>query len=270
MSFFGSFMGTDQKHDLNSAYGEATKTLNTGAAQATGDLNIGYGAGQNLLKSGYKTVGAGYNQAQNALSQNQQQTQGYYQPYAGTDAQANTMYGNALGTNGLDAQKAFGQNYAASDPFRQQNSDMANEGLMRVLNARGMSGSGYAGEAVARQSFARGSEDYGNYLNRLQGLQGQGAQLAGQQAQMGQQYGQLQAGLQTGRANALAGIQEQRAGQSVDRGNALGNLDYGNAQQLAGMRTNLGNATAATRGIGVNNLFKVAGLAAQAFTGKPA
>jgi hypothetical protein len=222
MGFFGSFMGTDQKRDVTNAYKESVGTLTAGENQARGELNAGYGTAGNYLTQAGQNARQGYDSANQILKTGQAQSQGYIDPYLQSGGQANTMYGNALGLNGSQAQRDFGQNYAASDPFRQQNMDMANEGLMRSLNARGMSGSGYAGEAVARQSLERGSTDYQNYLSRLQGLQGQGAQMGQFAAGQAGQYAGQRAGVATGRGNALMGVNQAQAGLATDQGRSRG------------------------------------------------
>jgi hypothetical protein len=196
--FFSDFLGKSQQKDLANS-----------KAQADAALGQGYGTAQ----GNYKTA------------------QGMYDPYRQQGQQANALYGNALGLNGVDAQKAFGANFAASDPFRQQNADFANNSLMRQYNARGMGNSGTAALATQRASLERGSQDYNNYLNRLQGQGQQGFQATG-----------AQAGLEQG----------------------MGDLAYGYGQQQAGNAINYGNALAQSRSIGVNNLMGMGGLALKA------
>ena len=187
-------MGTSQQKDLKASKGAADSALSQGYTGAMGD---------------YKTA------------------QGMYDPYVKQGQQANSMYGNALGLNGVDAQKSFGANYAAADQFREQNADFANNALMRQYNAKGMGNSGTAALATQRASLERGSQDYNNYLNRLQGQGQQGFQATG-----------AQAGLQQG----------------------MGDMTYGYGQQRAGNEINYGNALAQSRSTGINNLMGLAGL----------
>lgn len=191
-------MGTSQQKDLKASKAAADSALSQGYTGAMGD---------------YKTA------------------QGMYDPYVKQGQQANSMYGNALGLNGVDAQKSFGANYAAADPFREQNADFANNALMRQYNAKGMGNSGTAALATQRASLERGSQDYNNYLNRLQGQGQQGFQATG-----------AQAGLQQG----------------------MGDMTYGYGQQRAGNEINYGNALAQSRSTGINNILGVAGVAAKA------
>ena len=267
MGFFSSLTGSAQRKDLRAGAADAVASLNQGLRDARGDLSTGYtGASQQnnfahnqlgqSLGASTKAINSGTNSAISALS-----------PYSQAGGQANALYGNALGLNGLQAQKDFGANYAANDPFRAQNSGFATEDLMRSLNARGLSGSGYAASAVADQSLRRGSQDYQNYLTRLQGQQGQGFQAAGQVAGYQANRGNALAGLNTGYGNAQANIYGQQAGASTEYGNSLANLNYGNGQQLAGIQTGLANGIAGARTAGVNNIIGLAGLAGKAFTG---
>jgi len=264
LSFFGSLTGSDQRRDMNRAYADSTATVNKGYDAARGNLASGYGAANQAYGQARTDVNSGYQNALSSLARGTNQAVGAYQPYSETGQNANTLYSNALGLNGAAAQQTFQQNYQA-DPFRDANADFANNALMQVLNARGLSGSGAAAAAVAQESLRRGSEDYNNYLNRLSGLQSQGAQTAGNianlyanQGQQGAQYG-MQAG------SDLANIQGNRAATAYTYGTGQAGLDTDQAITNAGNRINLGNAQAASRGILGNNLMSLLGTAAQAY-----
>ncbi len=264
MSFFGSLTGSDQRRDMNRAYADSTATVNQGYGAARNALSSGYGAANQAYGQGRSDVNTGYQNALSSLASGTNQAIGAYQPYSATGQNANTMYGNALGLNGLAAQQTFQQNYQA-DPFRDANADFANEALMRVMNARGMSGSGTAAAAVAQESLRRGSEDYNNYLNRLSGLQSQGQQTAGNIANLYANQGQqgAQYGMQTG--SDLANIQGQRGATAYNYGVGQAGLNTDQAITNAGNRINLGNAQAQSRGILGNNLMSLLGTAAQAY-----
>ena len=263
MGFFNSFLNPGAK-EAKSSYRDATGMLTEGANQARGELNTGFNQAGNFLSQMGQGVGAAYDKAGSALNTGENKALGYLNPYIQSGGQANTLYGNALGLNGQAAQQNFGQNYAASDPFRNQNQDMANESLMRVLNARGLSGSGYAGEAVARQSLARGSEDYNNYLNRLSGVRDSGQQASTNAAQLSGNFAQQRAGLATDRLGAQNQAYGAQAANATNRGNALSELTYGNAQQMAGQRIGLGNSLAQSKSAGINNLLGLGGAALKA------
>lgn len=253
MGFFSALTGKAQKKDAEQGYAESTAMLNRGMTQAEGAINQGYAGAATNFGQARNALTDAYNKADSFYAN----APDYLTPYAETGNQANTMYGNALGLNGLDAQRAFGANYAASDPFRAQNAAMATDQLMKALNARGMSGSGYAAEAVARQNLARGSEDYQNYLTRLSGLQSQGQQTANQRMGYGMQAAGNRANLASGYGQQMAGTYGNQATMSANRGNALADLYYGNAQQNANMRTGLANARAQSRSTGLNNLLSL-------------
>ena len=264
MSFFGSLTGSDQRRDMNRAYADSTATVNKGYDAARGNLASGYGTANQAYGQARTDVSTGYKNALSSLARGTNQAVGAYQPYSETGQNANTLYSNALGLNGAAAQQTFQQNYQA-DPFRDANANFANNALMQVLNARGLSGSGAAAAAVAQESLRRGSEDYNNYLNRLSGLQSQGQQTAGSlanlyanQGQQGAQYG-MQAG------SDLANIQGNRAATAYNYGTGQAGLDTDQAITNAGNRINLGNAQAASRGILGNNLMSLLGTAAQAY-----
>lgn len=100
--------------------------------------------------------------------------------------------------------------------------------LLRQQNARGGT---YGGQAVMAAGRL-GLENYNNYLTRLQGQANQGAQIAGQQS-------------------------------NIKMGQA--DLDYGFGATRAGSEINYGNASAAARSTGINNLLNIAGTAAKAY-----
>lgn len=267
MSFFGSLFGTDQQKDIDRGFRESSNLLESGRRMAEGNINTGNNQADAALSGAQGFADTAYRDGINALDTTYREGQAFLNPYLRAGEQANALYGNALGLNGLSAQQAFAQNYAASDPFRQQNALMANEALMKTLNARGLSGGGYAAEAVARQNLMRGSEDYGNYLSRLSGAQAQGQQAAGAAAGLASDFGRNRASYLGEFQNAMGNYATQRGNNATNRGNALANLNYGNAQQTAGMRTGYANATAQNRSTGINNLFGIAGLGVNALTG---
>lgn len=263
MGFFSSFLNPGAK-EAKAGYADATGMLQQGETKARGELTTGYDQAGDFLSQAGKGIGAAYDQANNALNRGENKALGYLDPYMRSGQGADQMYGNALGLNGTGAQSEFASNYAAFDPFRAQNAEFATEGLMKSLNARGLSGSGYAGEAVARQSLMRGSEDYNNYLNRLSGVRDSGQSAATNAASIAGNFAQQRAGLATdrlGSQNQMYGAQAQNA---TERGNALSGLSYGNAQQMAGQRIGLGNALAESKSAGINNLIGLGGMALKA------
>lgn len=263
MGFFDSFLNPGAKQ-AKAGYADATGMLRSGEKRARGELNTGYDQAGNYLAQAGQGIGAAYDEAGNALNAGESKATGYLDPYIQSGGRANALYGDALGLNGAGAQSAFGANYAASDPFRAQNANFATEALMKSLNARGMSGSGYAAEAVARQNLMRGSEDYGNYLNRLSGVRDSGQSAATNAASIAGNFAQQRAGLATDRLGAQNSIYGAQAQNATDRGNALSNLSYGNAQQMASQRIGLGNALAESKSAGINNLFNLGGMALKA------
>ena len=259
-----NFTGGKERRDARESFADTSNILNRGAAQARGELGSGFDSAQGYLDNSLNGIGNGYASADRTLKRGGERALGYLNPYIQSGRRADGMYGNALGLNGVQAQQDFGQNYAASDPFRAQNANFATEDLMRSLNARGMSGSGYAAEAVAQQQLRRGSEDYGNYLSRLSGVRDSGQQAATNAASITGNVAGQRAQNYTGQTGARNDIYGRMASNSTDRGNALSNLTYGNAQQIAGQRVGLGNALSATRQTGMNNFFQLGALGTKA------
>lgn len=213
--FFSTFLG-------NSAANSATALGARNAAQ----INSSYGTANDQAKQGFD------------------QSMGYYQPYAQSGQAANTAYSNALGLNGAGAQQQQFQSGYLNDPamaYRNANNALQMSQLQKKYNA-GSSGinSGAAMMGSGQLATQQFNNDYGNYLNRLQGMQGQGLGVA-----------QSQAGLTSNYYNSAAD-------RSIGQGNALTSND-----------TNATMAANNARAGGVNNLLSVGGMAVSAMTGMP-
>lgn len=201
-------------------------------------------------KSQQRDLAAGNAQAQSYINNYGEQSRAayqagadkasaYYQPYAEGGRRGQNAYEDSLGLNGAEGgQNALTMYGNARNPYLQYEQDMAQRGMDRAANARGALNSGGNSLAVARARMGLGYQDYSNWQNRLQGLGQQGFQAAGQQANIAQNAGQYAADSYSGQG-----------------------------QQLAGNAINYSNALAASRGIGVNNLMQLGGLAVKAAGG---
>lgn len=210
MGFFDAFTGKSQAKDIKRANAEAT---------------------------GY--VNQGFDRAEGAVGQARTAAQGYFQPYADSGKQFNALYNDALGVNGADGgQRAQAAYTAGRSPYLDDMMQRNENALMKRYNSMGRSFSGASALAAARARTEAEGQGYDSWLSRIGQQQGQGLQVAGQQAGIEQGYGQQMSDLATGRGGTLAG-------------NSI----------------NYGNAMAATRGIGINNLLNIAGTAAKAYAG---
>jgi hypothetical protein len=182
-----------------------------------------------------KDIANANNQANAALSEGFQQQNKYYDqsfdmysPYAQQGQKANDFYTNALGLGGQEAQgQAIGT--LTSNPLFSGQLAQDSNALSRQLNARGMGAGGtaaMAGQRVFQQTA-------GNWLDRYRDAGQQGFQATGQQA-----------GIRTAQGDNAYGYGGTRANQAVGYGNAL----------------------AANRNTGINNLIGVIGAAGQAAT----
>jgi hypothetical protein len=173
MGLLGSFLGKDQRKDIQRANAQANQYLDTG----------------------YNSANADYGQAIAG-----------YDPYVQSGQQANTFYSNALGLNGADAQNQSLQTLTSNPLFQGQLAQDSNA-LLRTLNAQGASGGGkaqLAGQRVFQQTA-------GNWLDRYNQLGSQGLQATGAQgnALMGRgdlasNYASAKAGNAINYGNALA------------------------------------------------------------------
>jgi hypothetical protein len=159
---------------------------------------------------------------------------GYLDPYAKTGTGANARLANYLGINGPDAQREAFAGFE-HDPGWIASRDAGIDAMDRSATARGGLYSGSAIKGVYDYGQKNMLDAFDRRFNALSGVAGTGASAAG----------------------AAAGV-------ASNTGNALGNLTFGLGQQKASNAINKGNALAATKSIGVNNLMNLGGLALKA------
>lgn len=174
----------------------------------------------------------GYNTAGGALDTSYDTARGYVDPYVGTGTRYQQRYDDLMGLNGDEARTAA-QGVITSDPLWSGQLAQAQNAALRNLNARGLSGSGTAALAGQRVLL----ENYQNMLNRYQQGGQQGLAASGMGADIASRYGSARAG-----------------------------LDYGNAQQLAGVHQSTANALAQAQGILPQHLMGLASMAISGFT----
>jgi hypothetical protein len=248
-----------------SALGDAYKTGRTDVTSAipqqTGALQTGYNtAGQAIqggLQGSLSALGQGYNTAGGALGTGYNTARSdiaggvaAFDPYYQTGTQANTAYGNALGLNGAEGNAAATQAFQTS-PGYQFAVDQASQNAMRRAGAMGMLGSGNTADALTRLGSNLANQEYGNYLNRLQGLGAQGMQAAGAKyqgaadsANLATNYGGNTAALATdygkNTANAYDAYGTRGADLATGLGTNLANVYGGSANTLAGLASGYG------------------------------
>jgi hypothetical protein len=144
-----------------------------------------------------------------------------FAPYAQSGAKGQKTYDDLLGLNGPEAQAAA-QGIYAGDKYEQDALNQGNNAMLRYFNARGNVGSAAPLLAGARAA----GERYGSWRDLFRGRGEQGYQAT----------------------NAMAGLRANR-----------GDLAYGSALTGAANRINKGNADAAGRQSGINNIMGVAG-----------
>ena len=299
MGFFGSLFGKNQRKEIRRSTAAADALLTGAEGAARSQFNQGFDQQAGMLEQGYNqargTIGAGYDQArgdltgqygsaENALTDARSYVEQALAPFIASGQGAQTLYDRALGLQGADAAQSFYLDYAANDPFRQFNEDMANKSLARSFNASGALGSGRAGLAASRANLERGSQDLNRYLDRLASQGQQGGQYATRVADAGLQTGMATAKLRQGLGNQLSNLETNRGtqlgnldyGYGVDRGNIAANragansdLTYGLAQQRANLQIGKGNSIANTQTQSVNNLLGLGAAVIGAWGNRP-
>jgi hypothetical protein len=185
-------------------------------------------------KEASKHLQWGYDTARGDMGQYYDQAQGFLSPFLQQGPQANALLGNYLGINGADAQKQAFSDFQ-NDPGYQAQFNAGVGALDRSATSRGglYSGAAMKGLQEYGQQFQR--QAFNDRINQLSGLSNQGFQAA-----------------------------SGAAGLASNQGNALGSMAFGMGQQKASNAINTGNALAQAKGIGVNNLMNLGGMALKA------
>lgn len=105
-----------------------------------------------------------------------------YEPWYGTGSAANTMYADALGLNGTSG-TATAQSAYETSPGYQFQLDQGTQAALRGASAAGMLNSGNTLTALSQYGQGLAKQDYGSWLDRLNGVSGQGLTAAGGQQQ---------------------------------------------------------------------------------------
>lgn len=153
----------------------------------------------------------------------------YIEPYAADGRRAADTYNAFLGLKGQDAAQGAYDNLAALPAFQGQLAAGSNA-ILKNMNARGAGAGGSA--AIAGQRVLQ--ENIGNWMDRYRSQGQQGFEAAG-----------MQADLSTARGDNAYGYGATRAGQAINRGNAM----------------------AEARTTGINNILNLAGTVANAASG---
>lgn len=182
----------------------------------------------------------GYDEGASTYKQYADEAKGYFQPWAERGARSQGVYEDSLGLNGEAGGRNALMTYRnGSNPYFDYEMERMQRGMDRAANARGNLNSGAHALAVSRARMERGYGDYQGWQNRLM--------------QSGQQG---------------FGADQARAGIAQGTGQYLSDARMGLGQQMAGNAINYGNAQAANRMTGINNLMRLGGLGISAFGGR--
>lgn len=212
MGFLSGLMGGDVGQNTIKALGtnsnllkgfdaQGNSIINTGQAQSTGAINNGIAG---------------------------------YQPWLDSGKAANTMYGNALGLNGASGNAAATGAFQTNPGYDFQLQQGENSAL-RGASAAGMLNSGNTLTALTNYGQGQANQAYGSWLDRLNGVSGQGMNAAaGQQqgdAQLANTYSNSadnRLGLENTVTQGQMGINTQKAGlqdqQAANKSSFFGKL----------------------------------------------
>jgi hypothetical protein len=269
--------------DLQQREAAGVAGLQQGAAGAIDSYRQGGSLADTYLNNGYNRAGAavntGYGAAQNTIAglQRERGPQAYdvNGQFAG---QMDRMQQQQGGLAGI-------ANQAQMDPgmqFRQQQGEQA---ISRQAAAAGGRASPRTMKAMAEFNSGLASQEYGNAYNRALATQGQAfgqqaqiagmglsslANQAGREDAMGQynrqrldSLGTTRAGMSVdsgrGLADIYAGQGQALAGNAWNTNSAVGGMQYGSAQDIAGLGTTYGGMQTDLTGQAINSQWQASG-----------
>jgi hypothetical protein len=297
MGLFDAFTGDSAKEaaERNAAlyqqYGQQGTNILNQYGQQGNQLYQNYLAQTQPLFQNLQTAGQGYlqtaaDQAQQALAGGTQQAAGAYAPLTALGQKyggATDLYLGALGVNGPQGTAAAQQAFQAGPGYQFQQ-DEARKQLEASAAARGGLLSGNAATALQDRGSQIANQEYGNYLNRLQGFvapqlqatQGAAQGLGNIYSQQGQQQANLLSNLgaaQTGLLGNVTGGQVGALGTSTaGQAGVLGNVAQGQVNVLGNVTGGQASANTAAAQASQNasqnfwnGLFNIGSTAAKAF-----
>jgi hypothetical protein len=247
----------------------ARRSLTSYGAQAYDDISRGSADASMQLNDGR-------NRANSYLDA----ARGYFDPYQQQGLAAQNMYSNALGLNGADGNAQAHSAFQTTPGYEFQLGEATRAG-MRQAAATGRLDGGGTLAALTTLGSGLANQEYGNYLNRLQGQGQMGFNAAqaiggnlGQAANLQYQQGQGQAQIAQNRGQALAGINSglgsslansftgQGAGEAQvygNLGNSLAGLNQYTTGQLVNGMTGVGQAQDAAKTANQNMTMSIIG-----------
>lgn len=211
MGFLSGILGLD-----------AGKATSAAANRNDGLLREFRGRGNTIINTGEGKSAGAINKAIGA-----------YSPYAEAGSDATGMYSNALGLNGAEGNAAATGAFQTGPGYEFARSQ-GEQSALRGASAAGMLTSGNTLTALTQYGQGVADQEYGSWLDRLQGLSSQGLQAAGGQASG---YGGLadlhqntagdRLGLESSVVQGRMGVNNQRA-QGQEAGKAAGADLFGN------------------------------------------
>lgn len=191
----------------------STKPAEEAAAARKAGLQRGFGEAQKYLTSGTEKAQGYYGQAADL-----------YDPYVTQGNQASTMFSNALGLNGAGGTQAAQGAFQAGPGYQ----FAVDQGLEAAKRASGGVYSGNLLDELVKRGQGYANQEYGGWLNRLQGLGAQGLQATGAQAGVLQGQGGLEQGLGQNLANygyqTQTGMGQADADAAMSKYAAAGNM----------------------------------------------
>ena len=176
----------------------------------------------NLQNAGNSIINTGEQKSAGALNE----AVDNYDPYLTAGKSATSMYSDALGLNGTSGNATATSAFQTS-PGYQFTLDQGTQAALRGASAAGMLNSGNTLTALSQYGTGLANQEYGSWLDRLNGLSGQGLSAAngasgalGNVANLYQSTANDRLGLessvaqgQMGLNNDLAQVKEQQAQQ---------------------------------------------------------
>jgi hypothetical protein len=180
----------------------------------------------NLQNAGNSIIDTGEQKSAGALTQ----AVDNYNPYLTAGKSATDMYSNAVGLNGADGNAAATSAFQAGPGYQFQ-LDQGTQAALRGASAAGMLNSGNTLTALSQYGSGLANQEYGSWLDRLNGLSGQGLSAAsGAAGALGNE-----ASLYQGTADDRLGLESSVAQGQMGLNNDLAQVKEKQAQSSGGL-----------------------------------
>jgi hypothetical protein len=240
---------------LSDVRNQNTDMFNQSYADARNDVTGNFDRSLSALGSGFDAARGSYGDAIQL-----------YEPYRTTGLAALGQYADATGVNGQGGYDKATASFRAS-PGYQYTVDQASDQVARKASALGVLGSGNTMAAITDRAGHLADQEYGSYMDRLNGLTQLGYGATGAQAGLTKGLGDLSATQGTQTAGLYTGLGTSLAGFDMGRASGIAGSNVSLSAPMANNTMQAGAASDAAKLANENLALGIAGLGVNMLTG---